>query len=153
MWVVLSIGRIFAGGGWEYLWEQVAEGKEDYYLAGVARGEAPGRWGGRAAKAELGLSGMVSAEEMGAHFGRFEHPRRPGRRFGGPPKVYRSVADRVAAGLADHEIATARRWLRRERALRAQGVPTERIEVERRAWYGRADERWAEQERTIRRSG
>ena len=153
MWVVLSIGRIFAGGGWEYLWEQVAEGKEDYYLAGVARGEAPGRWGGRAAMAELGLSGTVSAEEMEALFDRFEHPRQPGRRLGGPPKVYRSVADRVAAGLAEHEIATARRWLRRERALRAQGVPTERVEVERRAWYGRADERWAERERTIRRSG
>ena len=153
MWVVLSIGRIFAGGGWEYLWEQVAEGKEDYYLAGVARGEAPGRWGGRAAMAELGLSGTVSAEEMEALFDRFEHPRQPGRRLGGPPKVYRSVADRVAAGLAEHEIATARRWLRRERALRAQGVPVERVEVERRAWYGRADERWAERERTIRRSG
>ena len=50
---MLSIGRIFAGDGWRYLWEQVAVGAEDYYLADVARGETQGRWCGSAAGPEL----------------------------------------------------------------------------------------------------
>jgi hypothetical protein len=33
---MLSVGRTFAGDGWRYLWEQVAAGSEDYYLADVA---------------------------------------------------------------------------------------------------------------------
>ena len=51
---MLSVGRIFAGDGWRYLWEQVGVGAEDYYLADVARGEAPGRWCGSAAEAGVG---------------------------------------------------------------------------------------------------
>jgi hypothetical protein len=66
---VLTIGRIFAGDGWRYLWDQVASGAEDYYLLDVGRGETPGRWGGGAAEPELGLSGQVSEEQMRRVFG------------------------------------------------------------------------------------
>ena len=36
---MLTIGRIFAGSGWRYLWDQVAGGAGDYYLLDVGRGE------------------------------------------------------------------------------------------------------------------
>src|ERR1700724_1330787 len=98
--MMLSVGRIYAGGGeggsvatandlqrggrrrlsggWRYLWEQVAKGAEDYYSADVARGEAAGRWGGAAAKAELGLSGEGTGDQMGRGFGLLMHPTHNG---------------------------------------------------------------------------
>jgi hypothetical protein len=89
---MLSVGRIYAGG-WRYLWEQVAEGAEDYYSADVARGEAAGRWGGRAAEAELGLSGEVTEEQIERVFGLLLHPDR--RRGSGPAAT--PVSQRGAA--------------------------------------------------------
>ncbi len=38
---MLTIGRIFAGSGWRYLWDQVAGDAGDYYLLDVGRGETP----------------------------------------------------------------------------------------------------------------
>jgi conjugative relaxase-like TrwC/TraI family protein len=58
---VLSIGRL-APGQHEYYLDTVARGAEEYY---TAEGEAPGRWTGRAA-ARLGLTGEVTAEDLGA---------------------------------------------------------------------------------------
>ena len=71
---MLTVGRIFAGEDWRYLWDQVAGDGGDYYLLDVGRGEAPGRWGGVAAEAELGLAGQVSEEQMRRVLGRLAHP-------------------------------------------------------------------------------
>src|SRR5436190_23594678 len=86
---MLAIGRIFAGEGWRYLWDQVGTGAEDYYSADVARGERPGRWCGRAAGPELGLAGEVTKEQMHRLFGLLVHPNRPVE-LGRAPRIYRS---------------------------------------------------------------
>src|SRR5437016_5514454 len=118
---MLSVGRIYAGGGeggvattgnsqsgrrwvpggWRYLWEQVAEGAEDYYSADVARGEAAGRWGGSAAEAELGLSGAVTEHQMERVFGLLMHPT-DNEVLGQGPRQYRSMAQRLEAAQQAH---------------------------------------------------
>jgi len=43
---MLTIGRIFAGNGWRYLWDQTAGAAGDYYLVDIGR--ASRRAGGAA---------------------------------------------------------------------------------------------------------
>jgi conjugative relaxase-like TrwC/TraI family protein len=57
---VLSIGKLCDP---DYYLSRVAAGIEDYYLG---HGEAPGRWVGAAAAADLGLSGTVDADDLRA---------------------------------------------------------------------------------------
>ena len=119
---MLSIGRISADGGgapgWRYLWEQVSQGAEDYYSADVARGEAPGRWGGTAAEAELGLTGVVTEEQMERVFGRLMHPTR-NQVLGRGSTRFRSVADRLAAAEETHREQWTAAWATREMELLA----------------------------------
>src|SRR6202023_946375 len=120
--MMLSVGRIFAGGGeggvattgdsqsggrrrvpggWRYLWEQVSQGAEDYYSADVARGEAAGRGGGRAAEAELGLAGAVTEDQMERVFGLLMHPT-DNEALGQGQRQYRSMAQRLEAARQRH---------------------------------------------------
>ena len=59
--VVLSIGKLGADQA-GYYERQVAKGRDDYYSG---RGEAPGEWTGRGARA-LGLEGVVAAAQFNA---------------------------------------------------------------------------------------
>ncbi|GAA2870951.1 hypothetical protein GCM10010472_30370 [Pseudonocardia halophobica] len=63
----------------EYLLKEVATGRENYYTGAVTEGEPPGRWWGRGA-AQLGLTGLVDAQDMRAVFERFLDPREDGFR-------------------------------------------------------------------------
>lgn len=148
---MLSIGRIFAGDGWRYLWEQVGGG-EDYYLADVARGEAPGRWGGRAAEAELGLGGTVSEEQMRRVFGALSHPT-TAMPLGRAPVAYRNLEVRLAAARARHDEEQTAGWVERELALVEMGAGREVIEAEQTAFRSRADELWGTVEAEVRRGG
>jgi conjugative relaxase-like TrwC/TraI family protein len=149
---MLTIGRIFAGNGWRYLWDQVAGDAGDYYLLDVGRGEAPGRWGGSAAEPELGLVGRVSEERMRNTFGRLAHPV-TGVPLGRPPLIFRSVEDRLAAARARHDRDQTARWAQRELALLDAGASRERIDTELAAFRARATEAWAAREATTRRGG
>ncbi|MHB1534872.1 MAG: MobF family relaxase [Acidimicrobiales bacterium] len=149
---MLTIGRIFAGEGWRYLWEQVAGESGDYYLLDVDRGEAPGCWGGGAAEAELGLSGQVGEEQMRRVFGRLAHPLTEAP-LGRPPRVFRSVEERLSAARAAHDSDETARWAQRELALLDVGTTRERIDAELVAFRSRAEERWAATEAAIRRGG
>ncbi|MFJ4649677.1 MobF family relaxase [Nocardia sp. NPDC088792] len=75
----MTLHRLHAGDGYEYLTRQVASGDRlrdrtrdltDYYRE---HGTPPGVWMGRGA-AELGLSGMVTEAQMQALFGEGLHP-------------------------------------------------------------------------------
>ena len=149
---MLTLGRIFAGNGWRYLWDQVAGDAGDYYLLDVGRGEAPGRWGGRAAEPELGLAGRVSEEQMRRAFGRLAHPVTEAP-LGRPPLVFRSVEERLAAARAAHDRGETSRWAQRELALLEAGAARERIDTELGVFRSRAEERWAAKEAAIHRGG
>ena len=150
---MLTIGRIFAGNGWRYLWDQVAgETGGDYYLLDVGRGESPGRWGGAAADTELGLCGPVSEEQMRRTFGRLVDPVSEAP-LGRPPLAFRSVEERLVAARAVHDRAETARWVRRELAVLETGASRERVDQEQAAFRARADERWAAKEAAIRRGG
>jgi conjugative relaxase-like TrwC/TraI family protein len=150
--VVLSIGRIFAGDGWRYLWEQVAAGAEDYYLAGMAAGESPGRWGGNAAGPELGLAGEVTEEQMHRLFGLLSHPATEAG-LGNPARKYRDVTERLAAARQVHDTVEGDRWVARRLGLTDVGAGAARIETEEAAFRADAAERWTETEARIRRAG
>ena len=149
---MLTIGRIFAGNGWRDLWDQVAGGAGDYHLLDVGRGEAPGRWGGRAAKPELGLVGRVGEEQMRRTFGRLAHPVTEAP-LGRPPLVFRTVEERVTAARTAHDRGETSRWALRELALLEAGADRGRIDAELVAFRARADERWAAAEAAIHRGG
>jgi hypothetical protein len=68
---VNSIGKM-GRDQWAYYQDQVALGREDYYMAGAAR---PGRWQGRGYEL-LGLSGQVRAEDVARVFNGLD-PRHP----------------------------------------------------------------------------
>ena len=72
--MVVSVGRITAGSGYDYLTREVATSRHDYY---TGRGEAPGQWAGRGAGL-LGLAGEVDADDMAALYGRFVIPNTVG---------------------------------------------------------------------------
>lgn len=149
---MLTIGRIFAGNGWRYLWDQVAGDAGDYYLLDVGRGEAPGRWGGRAADPELGLAGRVNEEQMRRVFGRLAHPVTEAP-LGRPPLVFRTVEERLRSARAAHDRDETSRWVQRELALLEGGGDRDRIDAELVAFRSRADERWAAKQAGIHRGG
>lgn len=96
---------ISSGHSADYLYGQVAGGRESYYLDATVEGEAPGRWSGGGA-AMFGLSGEVAAEDMEALYGKFLDPRDPRwsdpaaraecARLGRAPGKYRSADDILA---------------------------------------------------------
>ncbi len=145
-------GRRRVAGGWRYLWEQVAEGAEDYYSADVARGEAGGRWSGRAAEAELSLSGEVTEEHMERVFGLLMHPT-DNEILGQKPRQYRSTAQRLGAAERAHRAEWTALWAQREMELVDAGVSAQRIKAELDGHRERAAERWVEAEARIRRGG
>jgi TrwC relaxase len=148
---MLSVGRIYAGG-WRYLWEQVAEGAEDYYSADVARGETAGRWDGRAAEPELALSGEVTEEQMERVFGLMMHPT-DNQVLGQSPRRYRSMAERLEAAQHAHQAQWTSEWARREMGLVDAGAGAARINSELDGHRERAAEGWSETEARIRRGG
>ncbi len=92
---MLSIGRMTAGAGYEYLTREVASGRHDYY---AGRGERAGVWWGSGLE-RLGLAGQVTTEQMAALYGQALDPATGeplGRRF----PVYRPLADRLADAVA-----------------------------------------------------
>jgi len=149
---MLSVGKIFAGGGWAYLIDAVAGGGEDYYLADVARGEAPGRWGGRAASPELGLTGEVIPEQMERVYGLLLHPTEPVE-LGRPPSVFRPLAERIEAARAAHQAKVRRDWVTREAGLVADGLGSVEIEAEEVVYRAAAEADWAQREALLRRRG
>ncbi|MHB1445390.1 MAG: relaxase domain-containing protein, partial [Acidimicrobiales bacterium] len=149
---MLSIGRIFAGGGWRYLAEQVSGGAEDYYSADVARGESPGRWSGRSAFSELGLTGTVSEEEMHRVYGLLLHPTEP-ILLGRAPRIYRPLSERLEAARRDHRARAGRDWVIRQAEMVANAESSATIEAERTANEARISEEWAKREAAIRRGG
>ncbi|RZT89047.1 conjugative relaxase-like TrwC/TraI family protein [Pseudonocardia sediminis] len=71
--------RIATGYSPDYLLKEVATGRENYYTGAVAEGEPPGRWWGAGAE-QLGLRGLVEAQDMRALYERFLDPRDEGFR-------------------------------------------------------------------------
>ncbi|MEU7843966.1 MobF family relaxase [Micromonospora sp. NPDC049114] len=71
----MAVG-ISSGHSAEYLYGQVAGGRESYYLDAAIEGEPPGRWSGGGA-AKFGLTGEVAPEDMEALYGKFLDPRDP----------------------------------------------------------------------------
>lgn len=69
--MVASVGRITAGRGYDYLTREVATSRHDYY---TGTGEAPGVWAG-SGRHELGLDGVVDADDLAALYGGFIDPR------------------------------------------------------------------------------
>jgi len=67
---------ISSGHSADYLLDAVATGRENYYTGAVAAGEPPGRWYGAGAE-DLGLTGLVDAQDMRAVFERYLDPRDP----------------------------------------------------------------------------
>ncbi|MGD9525165.1 MAG: MobF family relaxase [Pseudonocardia sp.] len=76
---MVGVLTVSSGYSPEYLLKEVATGRENYYTGAVAEGEPPGRWWGRGAE-QLGLTGLVDAQEMRAVFERFLDPRDEGFR-------------------------------------------------------------------------
>ena len=72
--MVASVGRITAGRGYDYLTNEVATSKHDYY---IGNGEAPGQWTGRGATS-LGLASEVAAGDLAVLYGRFVVPSTAG---------------------------------------------------------------------------
>lgn len=88
---MLSIGRMTAGAGYEYLTREVATSRHDYY---AGRGERAGVWWGEGL-GRLGLAGEVTTEQMAALYGQALDPETGealGRRF----PIYRPLTERVA---------------------------------------------------------
>src|SRR5437870_8612765 len=71
-----AVLTVSSGHSAEYLTASVAAGRENYYTGAVAAGEPPGRWYGAGAQA-LGLSGLVSTQDMTALYERYLDPRDP----------------------------------------------------------------------------
>jgi len=74
--VVVVVLSIASGYSPEYLLKEVATGRESYYTGAVAEGEPPGRWWGAGAE-QLGLAGLVDAQDMRALYEGFLDPRDP----------------------------------------------------------------------------
>jgi TrwC relaxase len=91
---MLSIGKLTAAQGFDYLLRGVAHGAEDYYARDEQVGEAPGRWVG-SSEALLGLAGEVRDEAFRAVYGDHADPR-SGETLGRTRRVYRSVSERLA---------------------------------------------------------
>jgi hypothetical protein len=68
---------IKSGHSVRYYTDATTEARENYYTGAAAEGEPPGRWYGAGA-AELGLSGLVEAQDMIGLYERFLDPRAEG---------------------------------------------------------------------------
>lgn len=91
---MLSIGRMTAGAGYEYLTRDVATSRHDYY---AGAGEKPGVWWGEGLD-RLGLAGEVTEDQMAALYGQALDPATGeplGRRF----PVFRPAEERLAAAV------------------------------------------------------
>ncbi len=71
--------RIATGYSPDYLLCEVATGRENYYTGAVAEGDPPGRWWGAGAE-QLGMTGLVDAQDMRGLYERFLDPRDDGFR-------------------------------------------------------------------------
>ena len=91
----MSIGRVSAGNGYEYLTRSVRNDAHDYY---VGDGEAPGRWTGTGLQ-RLGLAGEVQESEMALLFGAAAHPH-TGETLSTPYRTYRTIEQRIESKLA-----------------------------------------------------
>ncbi|MHB1447044.1 MAG: MobF family relaxase, partial [Acidimicrobiales bacterium] len=149
---MLSVGKIFAGGGWRYLIDAVSGGADDYYLADVARGEAPGRWAGRAAFPELGLAGEVTPEAMERVYGLLVHPTEPVE-LGRSASVFRPLAERIEAARVAHQAKVRQDWVTREASLVADGMGPVELEAEEVVYRAQGESDWAEREGLLRRRG
>src|SRR3954451_16873695 len=92
----MSIGRVSAGNGYEYLTRSVRNDAHDYY---VGAGEAPGRWTGTGLQ-RLGLAGEVQESEMALLFGAAAHPH-TGEILSTPYRTYRTIEQRIESKLAE----------------------------------------------------
>ena len=92
----MSIGRVSAGNGYEYLTRSVRNDAHDYY---VGDGEAPGRWTGTGLQ-RLGLAGEVQESEMALLFGAAAHPH-TGETLSTPYRTYRTIEQRIESKLAE----------------------------------------------------
>jgi conjugative relaxase-like TrwC/TraI family protein len=91
---MLSIGRMTAGAGYEYLTREVATSRHDYY---TGKGEAAGVWWGDGL-GRLGLSGVVATDQMAALYGQAIDPSTGeplGRRF----PIFKPLAERLDAAI------------------------------------------------------
>jgi conjugative relaxase-like TrwC/TraI family protein len=121
----------------EYLYGQVAVGRENYYLQATTAGEKAGVWWGEGAR-KFGLVGQVDHDVMKALYGEFRDPRDP--RFADPatrsqsatlgrkPGVYKSADDHFEDLLQKEppgEVLEERRVVLRGKAERMarQAVP------------------------------
>ncbi|MCA1694511.1 MAG: relaxase domain-containing protein, partial [Actinobacteria bacterium] len=75
---------IHPGHSVDYYLDAVATGREGYYTGAEIEGEPPGRWYGSGA-AQLGLSGLVHAQDMTAVYKHFVDPR-DAERFNDPER-------------------------------------------------------------------
>ena len=86
----------------DYLLNEVATGRENYYTGAVTEGEPPGRWWGAGAE-RLGLSGLVDAQDMRAVYERFLDPRAEGFR---DPSRWDELAETATLGHTGRRYAT-----------------------------------------------
>jgi len=109
---------ISSGHSADYLLDAVATGRENYYTGAVAAGEPPGRWYGAGAE-ELGLTGLVDAQDMRAVYEHYLDPRDPNFRnverwdevatLGHTGRKYQTVEEIYARSLDAEPYADAER--------------------------------------------
>jgi conjugative relaxase-like TrwC/TraI family protein len=124
---MLSIKKINAGSGYEYLTRSVVHGDADYYLRGTTAGDPPGVWAGRGA-AQLGVEGEAAEIQIRNLFGLGVHPNHPDQPLGSefaPPSY---ALDRIRRWEASHPDAPPEE--------RAAIVATERAKGNRNAIAG-----------------
>jgi conjugative relaxase-like TrwC/TraI family protein len=150
---VLSIGRIIAGSGYQYLTKEVVSGAEDYYVrAGAQAGEAAGWWLG-AQRDDFGVTDTVVVEkQMAAFFGTKTDPE-TGEQLGSRYRVYASVGERLEKARVEHERWVAEDLATRAAAVRVVGATEERWAESLAAHTVAAEERWGSAVRKIERAG
>jgi conjugative relaxase-like TrwC/TraI family protein len=101
----VGVGNVTASGDVDYLTQEVARGREGYYVDAVVAGEPPGRWAGKGAAA-LGLAGEVDSEEITALY---HHLRTPDGTVLGIRPVHVTADERYAAALTKEPDASPER--------------------------------------------
>lgn len=124
---MLSIKKINAGKGYEYLTRSVVHGDADYYLQGTTAGDPPGVWAGRGAPV-LEVAGQADEDQIRNLFGLGLHPDDPTQPLGGAFAAPSSVLDRIRRWEADHPDAAPEE--------RAAAVAAERVRGHRNAVAG-----------------
>jgi conjugative relaxase-like TrwC/TraI family protein len=117
---VLSIKKVNAGRGYEYLTRSVVRGDADYYLRGTTTGDPPGVWTGRGAEI-LGVAGQATEAQVRNLFGLGVHPDDPSTPLGTAFAAPSYVLDRVHAWDAAHPDAPAVERAAAVAAERARG--------------------------------